>query len=161
MKRWCGLARCAAPQVFHIPHFTDMKSIYQLYLESHTSAHLSSRIKADTKVNIAIDSCLEREKGWSKKFSITNYSQNMIDKSDSATLPFKKVKSNLSKSIKEEVTETWTGHIKNLVVQGDMLRIATLEKCDHLWKSYIFNLPKGIMKFMLNSFLDTLPTKTI
>ena len=83
----------------------------------------------------------------------------MTDKSDSATLPFKKVKSYLFKSIKEKVTETWTGHIKNLVVQGDMLPIATLEKCDHLWKSYIFILPKGIMKFMLNSFLDTLPTK--
>ena len=30
---------------------------------------------------------------------------------------------------------------------------------DYLWKSFIYNFPKGIMKFMLNAFLDTLPTK--
>lgn len=40
-----------------------------------------------------------------------------------------------------------------------MFRIAMLERSDYLWKSYIYNLPKGVMKFMLNAFLDTLPTK--
>ena len=29
----------------------------------------------------------------------------------------------------------------------------------HLWKSFIYDLPKGIMKFMVNAFLDILPTK--
>ena len=30
---------------------------------------------------------------------------------------------------------------------------------DATWKSYIFNLPKGTMKWLLNSCIDTLPTK--
>jgi hypothetical protein len=141
-----------------MPHLTDIKSLYQLYLETHVSAHLSSRTKADHKVNNALDSRLEREKSWSKKFSITVYSQNKVDGSD-ASLPYKKRKSILTKSVKDEMTEIWANHLKNLVVQGDMFRIAILEKSDHLWKSFIYNLPKGIMKFMLNSFLDTLPTK--
>ena len=35
-----------------------------------------------------------------------------------------------------------------------------LEKSDMIWKSYIFNLKKGTLKFLLNSCLDTLPTQT-
>jgi len=36
-----------------------------------------------------------------------------------------------------------------------------LEKSDMIWKSYMFNLKKGTLKFSLNSCLDTLPTQTI
>jgi len=35
-----------------------------------------------------------------------------------------------------------------------------LEKSDMIWKSYMFNLKKGTLKFLLNSCLDTLPTQT-
>ena len=40
-----------------------------------------------------------------------------------------------------------------------MFLVSIQEKSDYLWKSYIQNVPKGIMKFVLNSFSDTLPTK--
>ena len=63
------------------------------------------------------------------------------------------------RSINEEVTKGLLNHLKNLVVQDELLRIALLEKPDHLWKSFIYDLPKGIMKFMLNAFLDTLSAK--
>ena len=66
----------------------------------------------------------------------------------SLQLPFKKRKSVLVNSIKNEMTDTWLNHLKDLVVQGDMLRIALLENADHLWKSFIFNMPKGVMKFI-------------
>ena len=35
-----------------------------------------------------------------------------------------------------------------------------LEKSYMIWKSYMFNLKKGTLKFLLNSCLDTLPTKS-
>ena len=35
-----------------------------------------------------------------------------------------------------------------------------LEKSDMIWKSYMFNLKKGTLKFLFNSCLDTLPTQT-
>ena len=34
--------------------------------------------------------------------------------------------------------------------------ITLLEKSDHLWKSFIYDILKGIVKLMLNSFLDIL-----
>ena len=66
MKKWIGLPRSATPGVLHIPHLTDVKSIYQVYLEAYTSAYLSSRLKGRLKVNIALDSKLENESSWSK-----------------------------------------------------------------------------------------------
>ena len=36
-----------------------------------------------------------------------------------------------------------------------------LVKSDMIWKSYMFNLRKGSLKFLLNSLLDTLPTQII
>jgi hypothetical protein len=161
IKSWSGLAHSAATEIFHIPHLLDIKSVYQLYLESHATAHLSSRAKADPKVNIALDSRLEREGNWTRKFSTINYCQNAVDQAQHSNpgASQKQLKTAVVKSIKEEVTETWYNHLKNLVVQGNMLLISLQEKSDYLWKSYIYNLPKGIMKFMLNSFVDTLPTK--
>ena len=35
-----------------------------------------------------------------------------------------------------------------------------LEKSDMIWKSYMFILKKGTLKFLFNSCLDTLPTQT-
>ena len=35
-----------------------------------------------------------------------------------------------------------------------------LKKSDMIWKSYMFNLKKCTLKFLLNSCFDTLPTQT-
>jgi len=42
---------------------------------------------------------------------------------------------------------------------GHLLCLAMLEKYDMIWKSCMFNLMKGTLKFLLNSCLDTLPTQ--
>ena len=43
--------------------------------------------------------------------------------------------------------------------QGRFLELTKIELLDATWQSYIYNLPKGIMKWLLNSSIDTLPTK--
>ena len=43
---------------------------------------------------------------------------------------------------------------------GHFLCLAMLEKYDMIWKSYMFNLKKGPLKFLLNPCLETLPTQT-
>ena len=48
---------------------------------------------------------------------------------------------------------------QTLVKQGNFLKLTKLEQTDATWKSYIYNLPKGTMKFILNSSIDTLPSK--
>ena len=161
LKNWIGLPRSATPGILHIPHLTDIKSIRQVYLEAHSAAYMSSRLKGDEYVNNALDSKLDRESEWVRKFSITCYAESkfQVCNESAITSSHKKKKVELIKSIKDEINETWINHLKDLVVQGNMLRVSILEKADYIWKSFIFNMPKGVMKFMVNSFLDTLPTK--
>ena len=45
-----------------------------------------------------------------------------------------------------------------MVQQGRFLALAEAEKEDIVWKSYMFNLKQGTLKFILNASLDTLPT---
>ena len=50
-------------------------------------------------------------------------------------------------------------HSDTLLKQGEFLLFSEQEKYDSNWKSVFFNLPKGTMKFLLNSFIYTLPTQ--
>ena len=49
-------------------------------------------------------------------------------------------------------------HVKTLVKQGHFADLLMTSHTDATWQSYIYDLPKGTMKFLLNSCLDTLPT---
>ena len=53
----------------------------------------------------------------------------------------------------------WRDHIKSLTVQGNTLALAVAEPCDLSWKSFMFDLKHGTMKFLLNASIDTLPTQ--
>ena len=53
----------------------------------------------------------------------------------------------------------WRDHIKSLTVQGNTLALAVAEQCDLSWKSFMFDLKHGTMKFLLNASIDTLPTQ--
>ena len=80
LKLWAGLPRCAATEVFHLPIFLDIPSVTQTYLQSHTTAYASSRIKADTTVQAALDSKLEREAKWLHKFSVAQYTDTHFER---------------------------------------------------------------------------------
>ena len=58
-----------------------------------------------------------------------------------------------------EDNESSLNHIKTLIKQGRFLELTQMEQTDATWKSYLYNLPKGTMKFVLNASIDTLPTK--
>ena len=45
-------------------------------------------------------------------------------------------------------------------MQGKFIELTNLERTDATWNSFIYNLPKGTMKFVLNSSINTLPTKS-
>ena len=51
-------------------------------------------------------------------------------------------------------------HVQSLIQQGNYLELTKLQQTDATWQSFIFNLPKGTMKWVLNSSINTLPTKT-
>ena len=50
-------------------------------------------------------------------------------------------------------------HVKNLIKQGNIIELMHVEQVEATWQSYIFNLPKGTMKFLINCSIDTLPSK--
>ena len=58
-------------------------------------------------------------------------------------------------SDENEITFT---HIQSLVKQGNFLKLTQMQQVDATWKSYIYNLPKGTMKFLINASIDTLPS---
>ena len=69
------------------------------------------------------------------------------------------VKLEVKTMVKVDETEQMLLHVKTLVKQGKYLELCQLEQNDATWKGYIYNLPRGTMKFLLNSSIDTLPTK--
>ncbi len=68
------------------------------------------------------------------------------------------IKRKVKKSIREETKTKWTNHIEPLVKQGNLFKIA--EQCDGdlSWKSYMFNLPKGLLSFATRAAIDVLPS---
>ena len=70
------------------------------------------------------------------------------------------VKKDVKAKVLSEDNQVIFSHIQSLVKQGKFLELTKMEQNDATWQSYIFNLPKGTMKWLLNSSIDTLPTKT-
>ena len=59
---------------------------------------------------------------------------------------------------RRDIQENLASHAANLQVQGNLLTLAAKEKVDLVWKSSMFQLKSGTLKFMLNAAIDTLPT---
>ncbi len=85
-----------------------------------------------------------------------NKLKHVTDRIDLTVQNFKKIK--ITKSIKEEINDTWVSYIKTLLCQGHFFGLEEFELSDTTWKSYMFNLPRKTVKFLPNSVLDTLPT---
>ena len=79
------------------------------------------------------------------------------------TTPSHKFITEVKNEAKSQVTvsenEKMLAHVQTLVKQGKFLELTQVEKTDATWQSFIFNLPRGTMKFVLNAAIDTLPTK--
>ena len=53
LKKWIGVPRSATNVVIHMKQSLDIKSISQMYTETHTVSHTRTRLKGDTAVNNA------------------------------------------------------------------------------------------------------------
>ena len=69
-----------------------------------------------------------------------------------------KIKTSVTNATKSVIQEKLQSHVETLQVQGSLLCLASQEKEDLLWKSTMFQLKSGTLKFMLNACIDTLPT---
>ena len=80
-------------------------------------------------------------------------------KAKQLTYTFNKgIRTKVRNATRAEVQEKLQTHARGLQVQGTLLTLASQEKEDLHWKSVMFQLKSGTLKFMLNASIDTLPT---
>ena len=177
IKKWSGLPPSATNALIHMNQGLGIKSISELYTEVHTVSHTRTRLKGDTIVNSAINATIERESVFTRKKSTCIEAEARFQTAvlscsplgeipeftgdNAATLKHKfddRVNKSVKTGLNTENRERWESHVKELVVQGNFLALAAAEKQDIVWKSAMYNLKKGTLKFLLNASIDTLPT---
>ena len=177
IKKWSGLPPSATNALIHMSVGLGIKSISELYTEVHTLSHTRTRLKGDVVVNSAIDATIERESAYTRKKSTCIESEERLQTAltsctaigeipeftgENATSSKHKFDTQVSKSVKTALSvenrEHWEKHVKELAVQGHYLALASAEKQDIVWKSFMYNLKQGTLKFLLNAAIDTLPT---
>jgi hypothetical protein len=177
LKKWIGVPRSATNVVIHMQQSLDIKSISQLYTETHTVSHTRTRLQGDEAVNNAIDCTLEREGSWTTKKSTAVECEDLfvsaqhLNTVDDEVPTFTgenakklqcqfntKVRDTVKTHIKGKHNETCLEKVKSLAVQGKTLALAEAEGTDFTWKSFLYDLKAGTLKFLVNSVIDTLPT---
>ena len=177
IKTGVGVPKSATNAVIHMKQALDIKTISQLYTETHTVSHVRTRLQADSTVNNVIDCTLQREGEWTTKASTTviceevfvdsvqvSTSENDIPEftgDQAAKLKHNfntKVRDTAKAHIAENFSEEHTSHVNTLVVQGKSLSLVAEEATDFTWKSFLYDMKAGTLKFLVNSVIDTLPT---
>jgi hypothetical protein len=60
----------------------------------------------------------------------------------------------------EEEDEAWASCFRRYTTEGNLFALLQAENKSITWKSYMWTLPGGVLKFAVNSSKDTLPTFT-
>jgi hypothetical protein len=140
---------------------------YHTFTKKHmlSATQHRSRLEADSTVNTALDEKLLRESEWSRKNSIAVYSEDhyqqasaSCDQVDNSQQLITTMKRKVKDNINEEFSSMWHDHVKSLTVQGNFLDLLHVENSHITWRSLIYNLPRGILKFAINASIDTLAT---
>ena len=177
IKKWSGLPPSATNAIIHMEQGLGVKSISELYTECHAVSHTRTRLKGDSIVNAAINATLERESEYTRKQSTCIAAEEIFQQSlqtntvldtiptftgeRAASLKNQfdcKVSDSVKAALAEARRHKWVEHVKQLAVQGNFLSLAAAEKEDIVWKSAMFDLKQGTLKFLLNASIDTLPT---
>ena len=178
IKKWAGLPPSATNALIHLQAGMNIRSISELYMEAHCISHARTRLVGDRNVNFVLDCTVAREANFTRKKCTTTEAEKIYNKaiamntvqSEIPDFNYEGGESDKFKFRKEIQTEIKTdllvknreqlfNHVKTLTLQGNFLALATIEHEDAIWKSYMYNLKKGTMKFLLNAAIDTLPTQ--
>ena len=176
LKKWLGVPKCATRTVVHYPRALDIPSLSSVYNTCHATALTNAVLKGEEKVTHCIDKRIEREAKWKKKGNATSKIIKNIkelkrdiaspDKNSNTYESYRQLKNQqikacnqkLKKKMKEEETKNQEDQIARYKKQGDFLTLLKQSEVDAEWKSYIYGINKGAMKFIINSSINTLPT---
>ena len=129
------------------------------------SEHIYHRARGRNTVQDEIPGCTPEnvQLGPSQDSSINPIDDGADNLAPEIIKPPSEFISNVKRDVKSLVSVDENGkileHVQQLIKQGKFLEMSKCEQTDATWKSYIFNLPKGTMKWLLNASIDTLPTK--
>ena len=176
-KKWAGLPKSATNVVIHLAEALDIPTISAAYTEAHNTSHARIRLQGDKIINDVLDVTLAREDTYTHSAQTTTEAEkifketlqlNTVDgeiptftgeKARQLTNKFNAdIRTKVRNVTRVGVQEKLSNHAKNLQVQGNLLTLAHQEKEDLVWKSTMFQLKSGTLKFMLNACIDTLPT---
>jgi hypothetical protein len=57
--------------------------------------------------------------------------------------------------VQEEEDEAWTARISEYAMQGNLFALLQAENESITWKNYMWDRPRGVLKFTVNSSIDT------
>ena len=175
-KKWAGLPKSATNAVIHLKEALDIPSISEVYTEAHNTSHARTRLQGDSVVNEVLDHTLRREAEYTRNQTTTMAEQvfretihlNTVDntiptytgsKAKHLTHTFNtEIRTKVRDTTRRNFQEKLKSHTESLQLQGNLLALAAKEKVDLVWKSSMFQLKSGTLKFMLNASIDTLPT---
>ena len=177
IKKWAGIPKSATNVIIHLKEGLDIPSISSTYTEAHNTSHTRTRLQGDMVVNHVLDHTLQRESSYSHTYCTTTEAEKVfLDTLGQNTVEgrvptytghnARKLQQNFNtalrnkvrNSTRNEIQEKLSQHAGQLQVQGHLLTLASQEKEDILWKSTMFQLKAGTLKFMMNASIDTLAT---
>ena len=68
------------------------------------------------------------------------------------------MKRHIQRGVQDRVSDSWKERISRYVMQGDYLALIIEENNSITWKSFMWDIPQGVLKFAVNAGVNTLPT---
>ena len=152
----------------------DIPSISHTCTEAHNTSHARTRLQGDVHINHVLDHTLEREKMYSHKKCTTTQAQEMFRQTlhlhtvqgEIPTFTGEQAKhlthqfnTTIRKAVRDRTRKVDQDQLlenaQSLKVQGSMLSLVAQEKVDVIWKSTMFQLKAGTLKFMINASIPT------
>ena len=69
----------------------------------------------------------------------------------------KQLKGKIQEGVQRHVDDFWKEKVGHYIMQGDYLALMEENSCI-TWKSYLWDIPQGVLKFAINAGINTLPT---
>ena len=140
-----------------------------MYTESHNVSHARTRLQGDVNINHVLDHAIARESTYSTQGTNQKaeevYQTTLHKNTVGGELPTlsrhqfnRQIRNQVRDTTRGEIQEALSVHAEGLQLQGHLITLAAKEKQDLLWKSTMFQLKAGTLKFMINASIDTLPT---
>ena len=68
------------------------------------------------------------------------------------------LKGKVQAGVQKRVNDFWQEKVGRYVMQGDYLALIMEEKGSVSWKSFMWDIPQGVLRFAINAGINTLPT---